>query len=104
LADLPARSEFEAQVNSDFVVVAGQDKRLQMRLVGVEDGYSTPENEQFALHFHVPTEMPPQQGTYHVEHEALGPMDVFLVPIAREGDTLVLEAVFNRFVDAEKEN
>jgi len=104
MADLPARSEFEAQVNSDFVVVAGQDKRLQMRLVGVEDGYSTPENEQFALHFHVPAEMPPHQGTYHVEHAALGPMDVFLVPVAQEGDTLVLEAVFNRFVDAEKEN
>jgi len=104
MADLPGRPAFEAQVNSDFVVVAGQDKRLPMRLVGVEDGYSTPQNEQFALHFHAPNQMPPQQGTYHIEHEALGPMDVFLVPIAREGDTLVLEAVFNRFVDAEKEN
>jgi hypothetical protein len=103
MADLPGRPEFAAQVDSDFVVVAGEDRRLPMRLVGIEDGYSTPDNEQFALHFHVTAEMPPHQGTYRVEHEALGPMDVFLVPIAQEGDTLVLEAVFNRFVDVEKE-
>ena len=103
MVELPGRTEFEGLVDTDFVVVAGEDKRLAMKLVDVEEGFSTAENEQFSLHFHAPGEMTPAQGTYRVEHQRLGPLDLFLVPIALEGDTLVLEAVFNRFVDAEKE-
>jgi hypothetical protein len=99
----PDRAAFVGHVDSDFTVDAGQDAPLAMRLVDVEDMGSTPEREAFALHFHAPQEMPPHQGVYRVEHDELGAMDVFLVPVGREDGRLVLEAVFNRFVDVEKE-
>jgi len=99
----PDRAAFVGHVDSDFAVDAGQRAPLTMRLVDVEDMGSTPEREAFALHFHAPQEMPPHQGVYRIEHDQLGAMDVFVVPIGREGDRLVLEAVFNRFVDVEKE-
>lgn len=35
------------------------------------------------------------QATYHLEHEALGRLEIFLVPVGREGDRIQYEAVFN---------
>lgn len=35
------------------------------------------------------------QATYSLEHEALGRLEIFLVPIGREGDRIQYEAVFN---------
>jgi hypothetical protein len=99
----PDRAGFVGHVDSDFAVVTGNGTPLSMRLVEVEDMGSTPEREAFALRFHAPKEMPPQQGVYRIEHDQLDAMDVFLVPVGREGEALVLEAVFNRFVDVEKE-
>ncbi|WP_230772526.1 DUF6916 family protein [Sphingomonas sp. Leaf4] len=35
------------------------------------------------------------QGSYTLAHPALGPTDIFLVPIGRDGDAVLYEAVFN---------
>ncbi len=35
------------------------------------------------------------QGDYKLAHPALGPTDIFLVPVGRDGDVILYEAVFN---------
>jgi hypothetical protein len=103
--ELPGRQELDAHVGSRFEVPAGNGtaESLELELTGLEDLRGTPGNEQFSLTFLGPAEMPVQQGVYHLEHPTLGPLDLFLVPIGREAGGLVLEAVFNRFIDVEKE-
>lgn len=50
--------------------------------------------EQFSLHFHGPREPQLPQQIYHLENTALGAMDLFLVPIARDEQGMIYEAVF----------
>ncbi|HEV7678738.1 MAG TPA: hypothetical protein VGQ42_09245 [Candidatus Dormibacteraeota bacterium] len=100
---LPSRQELAEQLHSSFDVELGDGSRVSLRLVELEDRRSTAEQEQFALVFGAPASMPPQQGVYRLEHQVLGAIDIFLVPIGRDGDALLLEAVFNRFSDVVKE-
>ena len=36
-----------------------------------------------------------QQGSHKIEHETLGAIDVFLVPVGQSGDKITYEAIFN---------
>lgn len=53
--------------------------------------------EVFSLLFHVETGMP-QQGMHAVSFDDGTRMEMFLVPIGREGAMIVYEAVFNRSI------
>jgi hypothetical protein len=46
----------------------------------------------FSLFFLGPVRLPQQ--IYHLTHDVLEPMDVFLVPVGSEGNALLYEAVF----------
>ena len=102
IAGYPSKAEFAGQVDSTFTALRGEGEPLAMRLADLEEAPSTPQIESFALHFHAPESAPAQQGVYRLHNDALGSMEVFLVPVARENGSLVLEAVFSRFMD-EKE-
>ncbi|GAA0933613.1 hypothetical protein GCM10009557_95080 [Virgisporangium ochraceum] len=52
--------------------------------------------ERYGVHFLVPADAALGQGTYRVEHPAVGAVDVFVVPTAHTGDGLVLTATFVR--------
>jgi GNAT superfamily N-acetyltransferase len=52
--------------------------------------------ERYGVHFRVPADAALGQGTYRVEHPAVGAVDVFVVPTAHTGDGLVLTATFVR--------
>lgn len=54
-----------------------------------------PRRRGFSLLFLARTADHLPQGTYPVAHDRLGRLDVFLVPIGRDPDGLLLEAVFN---------
>lgn len=49
----------------------------------------------FSLLFAVDGEAEPVQALFELEHEALGRLQVFLVPIGRDERGLLFEAVFN---------
>jgi hypothetical protein len=49
----------------------------------------------FSLYFRGPLTPLLPQGTYTLEHATLGALDIFIVPIKREADGLLYEAVFN---------
>jgi hypothetical protein len=51
--------------------------------------------ETFSLLFRGPAELRAPQGIYRLEHERLGAMDVFLVPLGPDETGTRYEAVFN---------
>jgi hypothetical protein len=100
---LPSKAQFAAQVSSRFDVDLDNGAPVALELVDLEEGLSSAEQEQFALVFRAPRDMPARQGTYHLEHAVLGAVDLFLVPVGREGDDVILEATFNRCADSVRE-
>ena len=54
-----------------------------------------PGREPFSLVFRGPLEVPLPQGIYPLEHETLGRLELFLVPIGPDDEGLRLEAIFN---------
>ncbi|MDW5594732.1 hypothetical protein VSS74_10315 [Conexibacter stalactiti] len=89
-------------VGEPFVVPAttpaGETVALSFRLdaaTALGDGAPAADGRApFALHFVGPADAPLAQGIVPLEHDALGRLEIFLVPVAREGDTLRYEAVF----------
>lgn len=50
--------------------------------------------EQFSVHFRGPSSPVLPQRIYRIEHPQLGALEIFIVPIKRDGDGLIYEAVF----------
>jgi hypothetical protein len=61
---------------------------------GEESGPSA-KPKSFSLLFRGPAGTPLAQGTYSVEHEAMGSFVIFIVPVSRDGNGMSYEAVFN---------
>jgi|ERR1051325_10183411 hypothetical protein len=55
------------------------------------------EVERFSLYFKGPGDLFLQQGTYRLEREGMGELDIFLVPVGRDESGFRYEAVFNLF-------
>jgi Domain of unknown function (DUF6916) len=93
------RALFERYVHTKFWLVAANGERSALDLIQFRDGHSSPRNEQFALLFRGDENTIHPQQTYKVEHDAIGPFDLFLVPIARDAEGTLYEAVFHRFTE-----
>ena len=89
---------FAESVNTKFRVQQESKDTVELDLVQVSVGIATPRNEQFALLFHGPQNPFLPQSIYHVEHDQLGELDIFLVPVGRDQNGFQYEAVFNRFL------
>ena len=90
---------FTESVNTKFRVYPEPSSAVEIELVQLTAGVSTPTHEQFSLLFQGPqTHFLPQM-TYHVEHDRLGEFDLFLVPVGKTPDGFQYEAVFNRFLE-----
>ena len=71
------------------------DQRVETRLVEAKSlGDQRRAREAFSLVFVGPGRFVLPQRTYRVEHETLGDMDLFLVPIGPDGAGMRYEAVF----------
>lgn len=51
--------------------------------------------EPFALLFHGPLEPVLPQAIYRFEHPALGPLDIFIVPVGPDDSRMRYEAIFS---------
>ncbi len=100
MSDALRYEEFRARLSSECSVrygdagAAGPDFPAVLAEVGErreQQGF-----ESFSLLFHVDNVAAPQQGSHVVRFADGVQLDVFLVPIARDGTRLVYEAVFNR--------
>ena len=94
MSDLPSRSDFAGCMGTTFRVHASEEGREAVTLIEVKELGSSGPREQFSLVFrggqgdHLP------QRTYRMEHEELGRMDLFLVPIGPDDEGMRYQAVF----------
>ncbi len=77
--------------------LASDDGTLQLSLVEAQALAPLPgaPRAPFSLVFEGPAEPQLPQATYALAHRALGPLDIFLVPVARSPAGIRYEAVFN---------
>ena len=96
----PTEKDFSQHLNTKFQVRIDGQPPIGLELIEVR-GYLSQENEQsgmerFSAFFQGPGTYLPQ-GVHHLEHEQMGELDVFLVPISGDQNGYRYEAVFNYF-------
>ena len=91
-----SREDFDPHLNTTFRLLRGEAEPLELELVEITGGDGRYENSySFSLLFRGGPHFRLQQHTFTLEHPALGTLDLFLVPVAREHDGYRYEAVFN---------
>lgn len=96
LEKLTAES-FESHLGSRFGVATAPLGRLQFELVSVgrsAAGGGPRAGGPFSLVFRGPLQPVLSQRIYRLEHAALGPLEIFLVPIGPDAQGMRYEAVF----------
>ncbi|HEX8386152.1 MAG TPA: hypothetical protein VF576_08215 [Rubricoccaceae bacterium] len=91
--DLTA-SVFAPHVGTAFTAWVGGEP-VPLALTGVE-GTGPDPDRSFVLTFRTHGPRSLSQGTYPLEHEGVGRLALFLVPLRADADGAVYEAVFNR--------
>ena len=90
---------FAPHVGTKFQMSCGNSQTLELELQSVNDLGSSARNIQFSMVFLGPQNAPIEQMIYRLEHPALGPLDLFLVPIGRGQNGVQYEAIVNRSID-----
>ena len=93
---LPTRDEFAQQLNTKFSL---PPPGVDLVLVEVSDLLTRPHQEQFSILFFAPIVEPFGQGLFELQHEQLGTLRLFLVPVSQDEKGVSYEAVFNTMVD-----
>jgi hypothetical protein len=86
---------FAEHLNTKFRIPLRPSGAVELELIEVLGTLSTPRQEQFSLFFRGPQNPFLPQSIYHMEHEKMEAIDIFIVPVGREPDGFRYEAVFN---------
>jgi hypothetical protein len=94
--------EFSQHLNTIFRVKLDTPQPIDLKLVEVK-GYAKKAEEasgmeRFSLYFDGPADVMLEQHLYPLKHDAMGELEIFLVPIAKTADGFRYEAVFNYYV------
>jgi len=88
--------DFEPHLNTIFRLPRENADPLELELVEITGGGAADGNSYgFSLIFRGGLHFVLSQHIFTLEHDRLGPLDIFLVPVAREADGFRYEAVFN---------
>ncbi len=90
------KESFAEHLKTKFRIPLQASGAVELELVEVVSTLSTPRQEQFSVYFRGPADIYLPQMTYHMEHDALGELDLFIVPVGRGPEGFQYEAVFNR--------
>ncbi len=86
--------DFAARVDERFTMHAGHE-RVELTLVEAKPlGASQREGGAFSLEFRAAGDSHAPQATYTLENEHLGQLEVFLVPLGADAESMRYEAVF----------
>jgi hypothetical protein len=83
-------------LHTQFRVTVESGEPFELELIEVSEKRRVRDTENFSAIFRGGLGFLLQQCIHHLEHERLGELDLFLVPIAREADGFRYEAIFNR--------
>lgn len=72
-----------------------------LELVAVNEANYSPRVENFSLLFRGPLAPVLPQRIYHLKHDTLGSVEIFLVPLGPDGEGMQYEAIFNRLRDSQ---
>lgn len=91
--------QFSEHVDSEFTIITPEltpiiTLQLQQTIRIALNQF----REQFVLVFKGPLHPLLSQQTFELEHELLGKMKLFMVPVARDAKGIQYEAVFNRLL------
>jgi hypothetical protein len=97
---------FTQHLHTQFRVRLGEEGAMLLELDEVKPfptlSHSSSDLERFSLYFYGPGDVYLPQSIYRLEHEQMGELDIFLVPIARNERGHRYEAVFSYFKESEK--
>lgn len=90
-------TDFVPHLNSKFTIHADSEQIDSILInVDLKNAQGDDNNEMsFSIIFQTPKDTSLLQRVYTVEHENMGELDIFLVPIGANVDGLQYEAVFN---------
>ena len=90
-----SRDAFAAALHTKFGLRQAINKPIELELVHVSELQSTPHQEIFSILFRGPLEILLPQRTYQLEHEQMGMLSLFIVPVGKDEQGYEYEAVFN---------
>jgi putative phosphoribosyl transferase len=101
MSEFQTQAEFEANLNSTFLVKTDSAQLIELKLIEVQrhqsEVHPRPDMERFSVFFVGPEDLFLPQSTYSLSHEKMGEFDLFLVPIAKESDGYRYEAIYNYY-------
>jgi len=86
---------FQQNLRTKFRVSRQAADPVTLDLVNVQAGQSTSSQQQFSVLLSGPAADGLGQGTFRMEHEQMGVVDLFIVPVERHGEQIRYQAVFN---------
>ena len=87
-----------SHIGSEFRVMGLPGGPVSLTLDEVVEREITPRTETFSIFFHGPAEPFLAQDTRTLEHEGLGKLVLFLVPVGRDSRGYQYEAAFNHLL------
>ena len=90
--------EFAKHLNSKFRIRIDEAQTVESELIEVSELLLSPKQERFSLVFRTSNDFFLGQGERPLEHDVMGEISLFLVPVGRDEDGTCYEAVFNRLV------
>ncbi len=101
MAEWLTEEDFSQHLHTKFRIRAEGAEAFELELTEVAGYKGGPKEqvgmERFSLFFESPGNPLLNQGMYELEHEQMGSLALFLVPIARKEGGFRYEAVFNYF-------
>jgi hypothetical protein len=96
MLDKVTKATFETIKGTTFQLALDDGGTIALELFAVRSNglQGLASREQFALDFLGPADPALPQRTYRLDHQQLGAMEMFLVPIRRDASGMMYEAVF----------
>ena len=91
-------ADFAKHLNSKFRIRVSESETVESELTQVSELLLSPRQERFSLVFRTSNDFFLGQGQRPLEHDVVGQIELFLVPIGRDEAGTYYEAVFNRLV------
>ncbi|MDT7687353.1 MAG: hypothetical protein QOE46_112 [Acidobacteriota bacterium] len=105
MPEILTQEAFTQHLNTKFRVRLGEDSATVLELEEVKPFPTLPHSrsdvERFSLYFNGPGDIYLPQKIYRLEHEQMGELDIFLVPIEHDERGYRYEAVFSYFKESD---
>jgi hypothetical protein len=98
MLDTLKAADFSELENKKFRVTLNETTSIELEVIAVQDLGTTEKQERFSIIFRGPNDIFLHQAIHRLEHEQLGTLELFLVPIGKADEGFEYEAAFNRLV------